>query len=178
MNTIYIAFVRPWSVDSQDGRIFPSLLCGISLHVQWSRSRLTAPNEIKLWLKNFYRPWSRGVNTFSSIRPSVCRVVISSSIQNIWVFKIVVVSTGCTIAVDLAFNYFFFLRHGWKTPVGIRGPKNIVSVALWISYMKYPSATVHRAWWALYTWPTRGHCPGSQLPSVILKSCQRVSADP
>ena len=27
------------------------------------------------------------------------------------------------------FYIFFFLRHGWKTPVGIRGPKNILSVA-------------------------------------------------
>ncbi len=25
--------------------------------------------------------------------------------------------------------YFFSLRHGWKIPVGFRGPKNIVSVA-------------------------------------------------
>ncbi len=40
---------------------------------------------------------------FGSVHPSVH---ISRSIQNGWAFKMVVVSTGCAIAVDHAFNYF------------------------------------------------------------------------
>ncbi len=63
-----------------------------------------------------YRPRSRGDNTFGSIRPSICPSVsvrsyefISTSIQNGWAFKMVVVSTGCAIAVNHAFNYFDWL---------------------------------------------------------------------
>ena len=65
----------------------------------------------------YYRPRSRGDNTFGSVRLSVCvcvcpsspvlkhhRVFISRSIQNGWALKMVVVSTGCAIAVDHAFN--------------------------------------------------------------------------
>ncbi len=36
---------------------------------------------------------------------SVCGYFISRSIQNGWAFKIVIVSTGCAIAVDHAFNF-------------------------------------------------------------------------
>ncbi len=33
------------------------------------------------------------------------RVLISRNIQNVWAFKMVVVSTRCAIAVDHAFNF-------------------------------------------------------------------------
>ncbi len=45
------------------------------------------------------------------------KVFISRSIQNGWAFKMVVVSTGCALAFDLAFNFlcyfistFFFYK--------------------------------------------------------------------
>ena len=59
-----------------------------------------------------YRPRGRGDNAFGSVHVFVClwlcdyvtRVFFSRSIQNGWEFKLVVVSTGCAIAVDHAFN--------------------------------------------------------------------------
>ena len=47
------------------------------------------------------------IRLVTSVCLSVClsvRVFISRSIQNGWAFKMVVVSTGCAIAVDYAFN--------------------------------------------------------------------------
>ena len=60
----------------------------------------------------YYRPRSWGDNTFGSVHLFVCmyppisehRVCISRSIQNGWVFEMVVVSTGCATMVDHAFN--------------------------------------------------------------------------
>ncbi len=68
---------------------------------------------------NFYRPRSRGDNTFGSVHLSMCLFVCGSirrerrdiACQCLWAnnppyttFKMVVVSTGYAIAVDHAFN--------------------------------------------------------------------------
>ncbi len=96
-------------------------------------------HELFCHLKCYYRPRSRGDNAFGSVCLFVClsvclselsclnskrssetqvsytlkkhhRVCISRSIQNGWAFKVVVVSTGCAIAVDHAFNCVNYCR--------------------------------------------------------------------
>ncbi len=61
---------------------------------------------------HIYRPRSKGDNAFGSVRPSVNAL---TAIQNGWAFKMDVVSTGCAIVVDHAFNWFWSqLRLDWS----------------------------------------------------------------
>ncbi len=87
-----------------------------------------------------YRPRSRGDNTFGSVRVFVClcvcllkhhRVFISRSIQNGWAFKMVVVSTGCAIAVDHAFNSSCkTMGHVRKTAMSLQSYYNFQSLKI------------------------------------------------